>query len=684
MNNKNIVKDNYFGTEVADPYRWLEDDNAPEVMEWVKTENAKTNDFLSKIPFRSKIKERLEKVWDYEKRTGLFKAGDYYYFFRALGLQNQSIMYRQKNCNKAEAEPEIFFDPNTLSSDGTIALKNLAFSKDGKYMVYSVSGSGSDWEEIFVFDAEKKEKLKDHIHWVKFSDLAWYKDGFFYSCYDAPVSEEVLTKKNEFQKIKYHKLGTDEKNDVLIFNDTEHPLRSQSASVSEDEKMIFISSFEAGKKGNLLFTASLEKGLPASQDCFIQYNKDFEDNVWPVETEGDFLYLLTNSKAPFYRLIKTPVDNPSETNVQEVIPEKDCLLSSCSFCGGKILAVYLKDVQDIAFVYGMDGKNETEIALPKNGSISFSGAKKSEKTVFFTFTSYIVPTKIIKYDVEKNGLEDFFIPKLDFNPEDYKCEQVFFNSKDGTKVPMHIVSKKDIKLDGNNPTIMYGYGGFAISLTPSFSGARTVFLEAGGIYVCVNLRGGLEYGEAWHEAGKRMNKQNVFDDFICAGEYLIEHKYTSPKKLAIQGGSNGGLLIGAVTNQRPELFAAAIPQVGVLDMLRYQHFTIGWAWVDEYGSSEESKEMFEYLYAYSPLHTIKSGVEYPAILITTGDHDDRVVPAHSFKYAQAMHDICTSKKPILIRITEKAGHGAGKPTAKIIEEIADIYSFVLFAAGCTF
>lgn len=676
--NKKEVTDVYFGTEVKDPYRWLEDDNAPEVLEWVKNENAKTAKFFSQIPFRTEIKEKIEKVWNYEKRTRHFKAGEYYYFFRITGLQNQMVMYRQKNCCEAEEEPELFFDPNTLSEDGTVALKNFAFSKDGKYMVYSVSGSGSDWEEIFVFDTAKKEHLAEHIKWVKFSNLAWYKDGFFYSCFDEPDSKEALTKKNEFQKIKYHKLGTAAENDILIMHDTKNPLRSYNASVSEDEKTLFLYAFEAGKKGNLLFITSLEKGLPSSKDVFIQYNKEFEDSVIPVETEDGFLYLQTNAGAPFYKLVKTPLSEPSENNTMEIIPEKDYLLSSCAICGGKILALYLKDVQNFAITYTLDGKNETRVNLPANGSIGYSGARKDENIIFFSFESYTTPVKIIKYDITQNTLRDFFTPKTLFNPDTYKCEQVFFKSKDGTKVPMHIVYKKDIKLDGNNPAILYGYGGFAVSLGPFFSSSRTVFLDEGGIFACVNLRGGLEYGEAWHEDGKRMKKQNVFNDFIAAAEYLIEHKYTSCKKLAVQGGSNGGLLVGAVTNQRPELFAVAVPQVGVLDMLRYQHFTIGWAWVDEYGSSEESKEMFEYLYAYSPLHNIKKDTEYPAVLITTGDHDDRVVPAHSFKYAQAMHDTCTSKNPILIRIEEKAGHGAGKPTSKIIGEIADIYSFILY------
>lgn len=677
-NTHEIVYDNYFGTKVADPYRWLEDDNAPDVKEWVQAENKKTEAFLSQIPFRGEIKQRLEQVWNYEKRSGLFKAGKYFYFFRTEGLQNQSILYRQTNNEIAEKNPELFFDPNTLSSDGTIALKTTAFSKDGKYMAYSVSGSGSDWEEIFVFDAEKKVLTDDHIRWIKFSDIAWYKDGFFYSCYDAADEGQALTKKNEFHKIKYHKLGTSEADDILIFNDDINPLRSFSAGTSEDENTLFIYANEVGSDGNILFIADITNGLPKSKNCFIQYNKNSKNVVYPIETYDGYVYLRTNANAPFYKLVKTPLLNPSEENIEEILPEKKYLLSNCTICGGKILTVYLKDVQDTAFIYGINGKNEKEIALPENGSIGFSGAKKDENILFFNFTSYTTPSKIIKYNIEKNELKDFFIPEVNFNLSEYKCEQVFFKSKDGTKVPMHIVSKKDIKLDGNNPTIMYGYGGFAISLTPAFSAARIAFLERGGIFVCVNLRGGLEYGEKWHEAGKKMKKQNVFDDFISAAEYLIKNKYTSSKKLAIQGGSNGGLLIGAVTNQRPELFAVAIPQVGVLDMLRYHHFTIGWAWVDEYGSSGDSKEMFEYLYKYSPLHTIKPNTEYPAILITTGDHDDRVVPAHSFKYAQAMHDTYKGKSPVLIRISEKAGHGAGKPTTKIIEETADIFSFVFY------
>ena len=678
---KSDVSDNYFGTIVPDPYRWLEDDNAPEVIAWVKEENKKTEDFLSKISFRGELKKRLEEIWDYEKRSGLFKAGNFYYFFRTEGLQNQSIMYRQSGNMKAERSPEVFFDPNKLSADGTTALKNIAFSKDGKYMAYSVSGSGSDWEEIFVFDAEKKADTGEHIHWVKFSNIAWYKDGFFYSSYDAPDKGKSLTEKNEFQKLKYHKLGTKESDDLLIFEDKNHPLRSFSASTTEDENTLLLTAFEVGSEGNMLFVADLSEGLPKCSNCFKQYNTHFNDSVWPLETENGFLYLLTNKQAPFYRVVKTSLDNISEQSIDEVIPEQDCLLSSAALCGGKLLTIYLRDVQDEAFICGLDGKKGTKINLPANGSISFSGTRKNEDSLFFNFTSYTTPNKIIRYDIKTNSLTDFFVPAIPINTGDFKCEQVFFKSKDGTKIPMHIVSKKDIKLDGNNPTIMYGYGGFAISLPPAFSAARMAFLEKGGIFVCVNLRGGLEYGEAWHSAGKKMKKQNVFDDFIAAGEYLIEHKYTSAKKLAIQGGSNGGLLIGAVTNQRPDLFAVAIPQVGVMDMLRYQHFTIGWAWVDEYGSSEDSKEMFEYLYSYSPLHNVKEGINYPSIMVCTGDHDDRVVPAHSFKYAQALHDTYKGENPILIRITEKAGHGAGKPTAKIIEETADIFAFVFKQTG---
>ncbi len=690
MKNHEIIKDDYFGTIVEDPYRWLEDDNAEEVKEWVKEENKKTENFLSKIDYRGKIKKRLQEIWDYEKRSGLFRAGEYYYFFRTEGLQNQSILYRQKDCEKAEESPEVFFDPNKLSDDGTVALKNIEFSKDGKKMLYSVSGSGSDWEEIFVFDAEKKENTSDHIKWVKFSNLAWYKDGFFYSAYDSIDEENFMTTKNEYQKIKYHKLGTDQKDDIVIFKDDKNPLRYFGASTSSDENLLFIFASEGASESNVLYIANLENGLPKDEGEFTQYNKDPKDGVRPIDSIGDYLYLLTNKDTPFYKVVKTPINKTTEDNAEIVIPEEDCLLSNAVICGesenesAKIITVYLRDVQNEVFAYDLDGKNKTKIALEKNGSVGISGARKKEAELFFSYTSYTSPNKIIKYNIQKNELKDFFTPNVKINIDDFKCEQVFFTSKDGTKVPMHIVSKKDIKLDGTNPTILYGYGGFSISLLPYFSVARMAFLEAGGIFVCANLRGGLEYGKAWHEAARRTNKQNVFDDFISAAEYLIEHKYTSTKKLAIQGGSNGGLLIGAVTNQRPELFAAAIPQVGVLDMLRYQHFTIGWAWAEEYGTSEESKEMFEYLYAYSPLHNIKEGVEYPAIMVCTGDHDDRVVPAHSFKYAQKLHDTYKGENPILIRITVKAGHGAGKPTAKIIEEVADIYAFILKATDSSF
>lgn len=673
-----IVYDDYFGTTIADPYRWLEDDNDPDVKEWVKAENEKTEKFLSNIPFRNEIKERLKQVMNYEKRSGLFKSGDYYYFFKTEELQNQSILYRQKNTEFAEEDPELFFNPNKLSTDGTTALKKISFSKNGKYMAYAISNRGSDWEEIFVFDAEKKALTSDHINWVKFSEIAWHGDGFFYSCYQAPQTNEALIQKNEFQKIKYHRLGSNEAEDITIFNDDKNPLRSFLASTTEDEDFLFVTANEVGNNGELLFIANLKDGLPKSKDDFFQYNKTFEYSVLPVETYDGTLYLLTNKEAPFYKLVKTELQNPSEKNTVEVIGEQECLLSNCVIAGGKIITVYLKDVQDVVYSFDINGNNKTKVALPKNGTVSFSGVKKAEDYLFVDFASYTTPRKIIKYNISKNTLNDFFVPSVNFNCEDYKCEQVFFKSKDGTNVPLNIVSKVGVKLDGNNPTILYGYGGFGVALTPSFSATRIAFLDRGGIYAYVNLRGGLEYGEKWHTAGKRMNKQNVFDDFISAAEYLINNKYTSPKKLAIQGGSNGGLLVAAVTNQRPELFAVALPQVGVMDMLRYQRFTVGWAWVDEFGSSDDSNEMFEYLRKYSPLHNIKQNTEYPAILINTGDHDDRVIPAHSFKYAQAMHDKYKGKNPILLQVIENAGHGAGKPTEKIINEKTDFFSFVLY------
>lgn len=673
-----IVYDDYFGTTIADPYRWLEDDNDPDVKEWVKAENEKTEKFLSNIPFRNEIKERLKQVMNYEKRSGLFKSGDYYYFFKTEELQNQSILYRQKNTEFAEEYPELFFNPNKLSTDGTTALKKISFSKNGKYMAYAISNRGSDWEEIFVFDAEKKALTSDHINWVKFSEIAWHGDGFFYSCYQAPQTNEALIQKNEFQKIKYHRLGSNEAEDITIFNDDKNPLRSFLASTTEDEDFLFVTANEVGNNGELLFIANLKDGLPKSKDDFFQYNKTFEYSVLPVETYDGTLYLLTNKEAPFYKLVKTELQNPSEKNTVEVIGEQECLLSNCVIAGGKIITVYLKDVQDVVYSFDINGNNKTKVALPKNGTVSFSGVKKAEDYLFVDFASYTTPRKIIKYNISKNTLNDFFVPSVNFNCEDYKCEQVFFKSKDGTNVPLNIVSKVGVKLDGNNPTILYGYGGFGVALTPSFSATRIAFLDRGGIYAYVNLRGGLEYGEKWHTAGKRMNKQNVFDDFISAAEYLINNKYTSPKKLAIQGGSNGGLLVAAVTNQRPELFAVALPQVGVMDMLRYQRFTVGWAWVDEFGSSDDSNEMFEYLRKYSPLHNIKQNTEYPAILINTGDHDDRVIPAHSFKYAQAMHDKYKGKNPILLQVIENAGHGAGKPTEKIINEKTDFFSFVLY------
>ena len=665
--------DEYFGTKVPDPYRWLEDDNSEETKAWVKAQNEVTFGFLNQIPFRNKIKERLTKVWNYEKRSAPSKRGEKYYFYKNDGLQNQSVMYVQAELG---GNAEVFFDPNKLSEDGTVALSSTSFSKDGKYMAYSIARGGSDWNEIYVMETESKEVLKDHIKWMKFSGMSWYKDGFFYSAYDAPKEGDKLKGKNEFQKVYYHKIGTEQSEDKLIFEDKEHPQRGFYASTTENEKYLVLSAWE-GTDGGILFVKDLTKDGAE----FIQINKDFSNNHSVVGEENDQLLILTNAGASKYRLVTADVNTPQQENWKDLIPESEDLLQSCGVVGGKLFATYLKDVHTEIKAFSLDGKFQHDVKLPGIGTASSINGDRDENIAFYTYTSYTTPTKIFKYDIAANKSEEFFAPKVDFDPSQYEAKQVFFTSKDGTKIPMEIVHKKGIALDGTNPTLMYGYGGFNVIYEPDFRSSRIPWIENGGIYVNVHMRGGGEYGEDWHKAGTKMEKQNVFDDFIAAGEYLVKEKYTSPEKLAILGGSNGGLLVGAVVNQRPDLFKVAFPAVGVMDMLRYHKFTIGWAWATDYGRSDDSKEMFEYLYGYSPIHTVKENVEYPAVMVTTADHDDRVVPAHSFKYIAALQAAYKGNNPVVIRIETKAGHGAGKPTSKQIEENADMWAFAFYNMG---
>lgn len=669
---KDNTVDTYFGTEIADPYRWLENDTSQATAAWVEAQNKVTFGYLDKIPFRAKLKEELTNLTDYEKYGSPYKKNGKYYFFKNNGLQNQSVFYVQETL---DSEPKVVLDPNKLSDDGTVALSSISFSKDGKYLAYSISRSGSDWSEIYVIDLTSGQLLEDKILWAKFSGAAWKGDGFYYSAYDAPTAGKEFSSVNENHKIYYHKLGSPQSKDRLAYQNPKYPKRFYTASVSEDQRVLFIYESGAGR-GNALFMQDLTKN-----DAPVVQLADNLDNTYsPIEVIGDRILFFTNDGASKYRIMEASVSSPQFKDWKELVPESEAVLSGAEIIGGKLILTYDKDASNHSYIYGLDGKEISEIKLPTLGSVGFSG-DKDDNEAFFVFTSFTFSTSIYRFDVEKNTSELYRAPKVNFKPEDFDTEQIFYTSKDGTKVPMFLVYKKGLKRDGKNPVLLYGYGGFNISLNPGFSTSRIPFLENGGIYVQANLRGGGEYGEEWHIAGTKMQKQNVFDDFIAAAEHLIAEKYTSPEKLAIMGGSNGGLLVGACMNQRPDLFKVAIPQVGVMDMLRYHKFTIGWNWASDYGTSEDSKEMFEYLKSYSPLHTLKPNTKYPATLITTADHDDRVVPAHSFKFAAALQAANDGTNPTLIRIETKAGHGAGKPIAKIIDEQADIYSFIMYNLG---
>ena len=659
------VADDYFGTVVADPYRWLEDDNSEATAAWVAAENAVTNDYLSQIPFRDAIKERLTELWNFPKESAPTKKGDWLYFSKNDGLQNQAVIYRRKS---AEDAPEVFLDPNKLSDDGTVALAAMSFSKDGKYFAYATAASGSDWVEIRVMEAESKKLLDDKIEWVKFSGATWAPDGkgFYYSAYDAPKAG-VYSSKNEFQKVYYHKLGTPQSADKLVYSDPKHPLRYFHAWQSDDSCWIFVSSSEGTSGAEILYKRSGERD-------FKVLLKGFDYDYAIVECENDKLYVMTNEGAENYKLISVDLLDPSKRT--DVIAENaDNLLEGVGSAGGCLTAIYLEDAQNKVYQFDMDGNLLREVELPGIGTVSGFGGEKEDTELYYSITTFTAPTAIYRFDVARGKSELYLRPEVAFDPEDFTTEQIFFESKDGTRVPMFVSYKKGLKLNGKNPCYLYGYGGFQINLTPSFNPSSIMFMEQGGVYVFVTLRGGLEYGEKWHKAGMLANKQNVFDDFISAAEYLIAHKYTSSDKLAIAGGSNGGLLVGACEVQRPDLYAVCLPAVGVMDMLRYHKFTIGWGWVVEYGSSD-NEEQFEYIYKYSPLHNIKEGTAYPATLVTTADHDDRVVPAHSFKFAATMQHAQAGDAPILIRIDTKAGHGAGKPTSKRIEEAADTYAFL--------
>ena len=663
--------DDYFGTKVADPYRWLEDDRSAETEAWVKAQNAVTFGHLEQIPFREALKKRLMDIYNYPRYSAPFRVGGHYFFSKNDGLQNQSVIYIQKGL---EGTPEVFIDPNALSADGTIKIYLLGPSGCKTKMAIMRGEAGSDWGEIRVMDIATKAELPDRIRWVKFSGTAWWKDGFFYSRYDQPPAGGELTAKNEFQKVFYHKLGDPQEKDILVYQDTKNPLLYFSVSVSEDEKYAFL-TVSAGTSGTELYWKSLE--APGTE--FSLLIPGFEADSYVLDNIGDKFLVQTNLHAPNARIVLVDPREPAENKWTTIIPEKLEVLSGAGMAGGKLFCSYLKDASTKVFQHEPDGALIREVALPGLGSAGGFGGWKDDRVVFYTFTSYNYPTTIFKFDIASGASEVFRKPEVKFNPEDFTVKQVFYASKDGTKVPMFIVHKKGLALDGGNPCFLTAYGGFNISLQPSFSPAHIALLENGVVFAEPNLRGGGGYGETWHKAGMLGNKQNVFDDFIAAAEYLIAEKYTSPERLGIEGGSNGGLLVGACMTQRPDLFRVALPAVGVMDMLRFHKFTVGWGWIVEYGSSDNEKD-FAYLYKYSPLHNLKAGVRYPATLVTTADHDDRVVPAHSFKFIAALQKCQAGPEPVLIRIETRSGHGSSNLT-KGIEITADTFSFFLFHTG---
>ena len=658
--------DNYFGNDVSDPYRWLEIDTAAEVEAWVKAQNEVTFGYLEQIPYREAIRKRYEELFNYPKLSSPFKAGEYYFFYKNDGLQNQAVIYVQKGL---EGTPEVFIDPNALSAEGTVAIDLVGFSKDDKYVAYARQEAGSDWQELHVMEVATKKEMPDLLKWVKFSGASWWKDGFFYSRYPEPAKGMELSGDNKNHSVYYHKLGDPQEKDRLIYRDDKNPDIYHFGAVTEDEKY-FILYKQPGTDGFATYFKDLEKDGP-----FVELFGGYENKSTVVQhTNGKFL-VHTNIGAPNYRLIAVDVKKPAKENWTEVIPETQNFLEGVSTGGKKLFASYLEKATTRIYQYEYDGTGKKSIELPGLGSAGGFGGKEDENILFYSYTSFVYPPTIFKYDVTTGESSVFYKTELTFNPEDFEEKQVTYKSKDGTEVTMFIVHKKGLEMNGQNPTYLYGYGGFNVSLTPYFSTSRIVLLENGGVFAMPNLRGGGEYGEAWHKAGMLLNKQNVFDDFIAAGEYLIDQKYTSKEKLAISGDSNGGLLVGACMTQRPDLFAVAFPGVGVLDMLRYHKFTVGKGWIPEYGCADSTEADFKNLLSYSPLHNLKPGVEYPATMISTADHDDRVVPAHSFKFAAALQKAHKGDNPVVIRIETDAGHGAGKPTKKIIEEQADLWSF---------
>ena len=666
--------DEYYGQKVADPYRWLENDKAPEVAKWVSTQNEVTNKYLQQIPFKEQIKKRLTNLWSYARQGAPFKKGNYYFYTANNGTQNQNVLYVKQSVN---GESRVLLDPNMIDKEGTTSLSDYSFSKNAKYMAYSLSKAGSDWSEINVLDVNTGEKLKDKIEWVKFSNIAWRGNGFYYSRYDIKKDEKgsPLSNKNEFHKVYYHELGQPTEQDKLVYQDKEHPTRNHSAQITEDESLLIISVTE-GTSGNALYV----KKLNDDKTGWIKIVDSFESDYSVVDKIGGNLLVLTNHDAPNNKLVFINPDQPETQDWKKVIPETKELLEMATTTKEKIIVKYLKDVCDKVYVYNMNGERESEIVLPGLGKVDALNSDRNDSLVFYTFLNFTNPSSVYSYSLNTKKSKIEFTPKVDFNISDYETKQVFYPSKDGVKIPMFITMKKGTKLDGKNPCFLYGYGGFNVSYSPEFRPDRILFLENGGILAVANLRGGGEYGETWHKNGTKMKKQNVFNDFISAAEYLVKEKYTTHDKLAIHGRSNGGLLIGAVITQRPDIAKVALPAVGVLDMLRYHKFTIGWAWAVDYGTSEESEEMFKYLYAYSPIHNVKD-VEYPATLVTTADHDDRVVPAHSFKFISQLQAHQKGANPTLIRIDVNAGHGSGKPISKLVDEWTDQWSFVFYNLG---
>ncbi|WP_179375405.1 prolyl oligopeptidase family serine peptidase [Winogradskyella wichelsiae] len=665
----------YFGVSIPDPYRWLEDDRSKATENWVKAQNETTFEYLENITYRKSLKKRLTKLWNYEKIGSPFKEGSYTYFYKNDGLQNQYVIYRYKTGNDPSTA-EVFLDPNTFKEDGTISLGGTSFSKDGKTLAYAISEGGSDWRKILIMNTETKEIIEDTLVDIKFSGMSWYKnEGFYYSSYDKPLGSE-LSAKTDQHKVYYHKLGTKQSEDQLIYGGIpEEKHRYIYGGVTEDDHYLVITP-RISTSGNKLYIKDLT--VPNAPLVEILGHTDSDSNI--IENVGSKLYIMTNLDAPNQKIVTVDASDPSPENWVDFIPETENVLTP-STGGGYFFANYMVDAVSQVLQYDYNGKLIREVELPGVGTADGFGTKKDEKELYYAFTNYITPGSIYKYDIDNGTSELYKKPSIDFNPEAYKSKQVFYKSKDGTNVPMIITHKKDLELTGKNPTILYGYGGFNVSLTPSFSIANAVWMEQGGVFAVPNLRGGGEYGKAWHNAGTKLQKQNVFDDFIAAAEYLISEKYTSSDFLAIRGGSNGGLLVGATMTQRPELMKVALPAVGVLDMLRYHTFTAGAGWAYDYGTAEDNKEMFEYLKGYSPVHNVKKGTKYPATLVTTGDHDDRVVPAHSFKFAAELQSKQTGENPTLIRIETDAGHGAGTPVSKTIEQYADIYGFTLYNMG---